>query len=153
MVFKPMQSMKKVRRIIVHHSESDFGSAKQFHDWHRAKGWAGVGYHFVIGNGSGADDGEVQVGRLPIYQGAHCLGENSDSIGICLVGSFTNRYPTDEQVKALELLLTWLCHAYKLDPNREGVITGHRDWLATSCPGSKFYELLPSIRKRVGELL
>ncbi len=153
MKFKAMRRMKRVKRIIVHHSESDFGSAKQFHDWHLAKGWAGVGYHFVIGNGNGADDGEIQIGRLALYQGAHCRGQNSDSIGICLVGSFTSRHPSEKQLAALEHLIATLCDAYKLDPNGEAVITGHRDWNETSCPGDMFYSLLPAIRTRVGDLI
>ncbi len=156
MIFKPMRRMEKARRIILHHSESDFGSAKVFHDWHRAKGWAGIGYHYVIGNGDGADDGEKQIGRLTFYQGAHCKGNNSDSIGVVLVGSFTNHYPTDAQMESLIQLLTTECFIHKIDPNgkyalAEGLnISGHRDWGSTSCPGDKFYPLIAEVRKQVG---
>ena len=150
MKFKPMQRMHRAKRIIIHHSESDFGSAKQFHDWHLARGWAGIGYHYVIGNGNGADDGEIQIGRLTIYQGAHCRDNNSDSIGVCLVGSFTSKYPSKEQMRSLIELLTMLCHVHKIDLNHGLNISGHRDWNSTDCPGNKLYKLIEGIRTEVG---
>ena len=153
LTFKPMRRMDKVRRIIVHHSSSDTGSARQFHDWHLARGWAGVGYHYVIGNGDGAGDGEIQIGRLALYQGAHCRGHNDDSIGICLVGSFVSRYPSEAQMKALIELLATLCHIYKLDPLSGLHISGHKDWNDTDCPGKKLYRLQPRVREQVADKL
>jgi hypothetical protein len=32
-------------------------------------------------------------------------------------------------------------------------ITGHRDWLATECPGDQLYPLLPEIRRAVAGLV
>ena len=159
MIFKQMKRMEKVRRIILHHSESDFGSAKQFHDWHRANGWAGIGYHYVIGNGDGADEGEKQIGRLTFWQGAHCKGNNADSVGVVLVGSFTNKYPSELQIQSLIELLATECFIHKLDPTGDyalkpgKIISAHRDWTATDCPGNKFYELIGAIRKQVGDKL
>ena len=153
MNFGNMKRMQKVRRIIIHHSSSDFGSALQFHDWHKKRGWAGIGYHYVIGNGEGAEDGEIQIGRLALYQGAHCRGENNDSLGICIIGTFNNKYPSDAQMKALVSLLATLCYVYKIDPLSEKRISGHRDWNNTDCPGNKFYRLLPDIIKQVANKL
>jgi len=155
MEFKTMRRLDKVRRIIIHHSSSDFGSAEEFHKWHRARGWSGIGYHYVIGNGEGAGDGEIQIGRLSLYQGAQCKSNNSDSIGVVLVGSFNNKYPTDEQMKSLIELLATLCFVHKIDPTGRYAlkggfkVSGHRDWNQTDCPGNKFYKLLPEIRKQI----
>ena len=156
MIFKQMKRMEKVRRIIIHHSESEFGSAKQFHDWHRSNDWAGIGYHYVICNGDGGDDGEKQIGRLTFWQGAHCRGNNSDSVGVVLVGSFMDKYPTDLQMNSLIELLATECFIHKLDPTGDyalkpgKIISAHRDWNSTDCPGDKLYSLIADVRKEVG---
>lgn len=76
--------ISEIAKIIVHCSDSD----NKFHDdisvidsWHKARGFAKVGYHFFI-----KSDGTIQKGRDLNEQGAHCKGQNSDSIGVCLHG-------------------------------------------------------------------
>lgn len=54
--------------------------------WHRQRGIASprqtlTGYHAVIRR-----DGSIQIGRDPDEIGAHALGHNDDSIGVCLIG-------------------------------------------------------------------
>ena len=48
--------------IVIHHSATPAGSAAQFDRSHRQKGWDELGYHFVIGNGTGSRDGQIEVG-------------------------------------------------------------------------------------------
>ena len=44
--------------IVIHHSASRTGNASIFDNWHReGRGWNGVGYDFVIGNGTDSSDG------------------------------------------------------------------------------------------------
>ena len=83
--------MRAITKIIVHCSDSDIKS----HDdisvidkWHRERGFAKVGYHYYI-----KKDGTVQKGRELEEIGAHCSGQNHDSIGICLGGrhNFTTK--------------------------------------------------------------
>lgn len=81
------------KRIVIHHSRSRHGNAAQLARSHQAKGLAGLGYHFVIGNGRGMADGELHVAERWLRQqpGAHVAGPeslayNRDSIGVCLVG-------------------------------------------------------------------
>jgi hypothetical protein len=80
-------------RIVIHHSRSRHGDAAQIAREHQAMGLAGLGYHFVIGNGRGMADGELHVAERWLRQqpGAHVAGPDSlaynrDSIGVCLVG-------------------------------------------------------------------
>jgi hypothetical protein len=99
---------KRLANIVVHCSDSAWGSAAEIRRWHLENGWRDIGYHFVISNGMtrpdfrvDALDGSVEVGRYLDGDnfiseneiGAHALGYNSDSIGICLIGktSFTAR--------------------------------------------------------------
>lgn len=93
--------MREIRRVIVHHSASEFGDAALIDSWHRERGFESIGYHFVILNGrrrgalkfSREDDGKLEIGRPVEVVGAHAgrVGANHDSIGVCLIGneSFT----------------------------------------------------------------
>src|SRR5262252_9271048 len=49
------------RSIVLHHSATHGGSATAFERNHRPR-LGGLAYHFVIGNGSGTADGEVETG-------------------------------------------------------------------------------------------
>ena len=63
-------------------------------------------------------------------QGAHALGENSSSIGICLEGSYNKEKLEEVQMNSLINLSASLVVKY----NMENII-GHRDCNDTLCPG------------------
>ena len=76
--------MRKINWIILHCADTEAGRDFTVFDidrWHKQRGWAAVGYHFVI-----TLDGTLQPGRVVESVGAHCLHHNADSIGICYVG-------------------------------------------------------------------
>lgn len=123
--------MRNINKVIVHHSASDYA----YHDsigviekWHKARGFKGVGYHYFI-----KKDGTIQKGRFENEKGAHCIGSNNDSIGVCLSGNFhnTNR-PSDEQFQALKTLLNDLTYKYNITKNK---IYVHNELGDTDCPG------------------
>lgn len=124
--------------IVVHHSASSIGSAAIFDRAHRDKGWDELGYHFVIGNGTGSGDGVIEVGtRWPIQKwGAHAKTPdnrfNDFGIGICLVGNFDNSQPTAKQLAALTKLTSYLMETYHISPEN---VLGHGQTKATDCPG------------------
>ena len=100
-------------RIVIHHSASDWGTARVIDGWHRERGWSGIGYHFVVLNGYlNAEDcaasrryqcltGSIEAGRpLDLDEwveanevGAHTLGYNRDSIGICMIHDTGHFHP------------------------------------------------------------
>jgi N-acetyl-anhydromuramyl-L-alanine amidase AmpD len=138
----PAQKSDRWKCIVLHHSASDAGSAARFDEWHRSKGWDELGYHFVIGNGSGSADGQVEVGPRWAGQkhGAHCKspGEyhNQHGIGICLVGNFDTHRPSPKQIQSLNKLVIFLCGVFDIDPAQimtHGAVTGE-----TRCPGKNF---------------
>jgi len=103
--------------IVIHHSATDEGNAATFDRFHKEKGWRGIGYDFVIGNGNGSPDGLVEVTFRWEEQtvGAHAGDPeyNEYGIGICLVGDFDKEYPTPKQMQALATLVNELqerCH-------------------------------------------
>lgn len=142
----PAQVEKRWTAIIVHHSATETGNAAIFDRMHREENhWDGVGYDFVIGNGSNSDDGEVEVTfrwqeQIP---GAHCGGTpnnwaNIDAVGICLVGNFDYGVPTAKQLQSLTKLIRFLQQRYKIPTDR---IYGHRNTPGahvTDCPGKIF---------------
>lgn len=139
--------VREWKYIVIHHSASDSGSAAEFDKFHRDKRhWEnGLGYHFVIGNGNGTGDGQIEIGNRWTHQinGAHAGVQeyNHFGIGICLVGNFNESYPTEAQMDSLYALVEYLqkrCHI----PS-ENVLM-HRHCKETDCPGKNFpyYKLL-----------
>ncbi len=123
-----------IKYIVIHHSATRNGNVSSFRDYHMNKlGFADVGYHFVICNGQGGQDGEIQEGRNILFAGAHAPGRNNDSVGICLVGDFTQGKPTTAQMLALYGLLKEIMQRYRIAPER---VLAHREVNQTDCPGS-----------------
>lgn len=124
-----------VDKIIVHSSATparlDKLGAKDIDRWHRQKGWNGIGYHYVIRR-----DGVIEAGRALSKVGAHTLGKNETSVGICLIGGVADDGQTPEanftpdQLGSLRSLALALMHCFPMSLP----ISGHRDHNATACP-------------------
>lgn len=132
------------RQIVIHHSATNAGCAHAFDTYHREKRkWAnGLAYHFVIGNGSGSKDGEIEVGDRWTKQihGAHTanMDVNRIAIGICLVGNFQEeQIPTQSQMNSLIRLTNYLSERYHIPKSN---IIGHNQVTqkSTACPGKNF---------------
>jgi len=107
--------MANIKRLVIHCSDSMWGDVEVIRQWHKQRGWKDIGYNAVILNGYRGShspfdpkvDGLVELGRGlnfdPILEGneigAHAMGFNSESIGVCLIGTGTY---TVSQVQALE---------------------------------------------------
>ncbi len=136
---------RKWTAVVIHHSGTKNGSLAIFDRWHK-KGnhWEGVGYDFVIGNGTNTADGQTEVTYRWKEQltGAHCGTDgnwaNKQAVGICLVGNFNKTLPTKKQMDVLAKLTRFLQERYRIPKNR---IYGHKltpGARATDCPGKKF---------------
>lgn len=135
----PVAAARPWRYIVIHHSATPNGSVGAFDRMHKQKGWDECGYHFVIGNGDGSGDGQIEVGpRWPKQKwGAHAKTPdnryNDYGIGICLVGNFDNGPPTARQQQAVARLVAYLMQTYRIAP---GDVVGHKDTgKSTACPG------------------
>lgn len=133
--------MRAITEIIVHCSATAPGwmaglpveeQAAEIDRWHKGNGWAGIGYHYVIGR-----DGNVATGRPIEQDGAHVAGRNKGTIGVCLIGgrgSSANDQPeqhyTHEQLAALHGLIEGLRLQYGEVP-----VSGHNQFAAKACPG------------------
>ena len=79
--------MRKINKIIIHCTATPENRPHDVADitrWHLARGFNTIGYHYLI-----HIDGRIEKGRPIEKQGAHCSGQNRNSIGICYVGGMT----------------------------------------------------------------
>ena len=119
-------------KIILHCSDSSFGNAALISKWHslpatpvtqngksyQGRGWSGIGYHYVILNGWLSSNsyhplfnGHIETGRAldddPFIakseRGAHVKGQNTNSVGICLIGR-SGTFTEDQLNAALKLV-------------------------------------------------
>ncbi|ASU86270.1 N-acetylmuramoyl-L-alanine amidase [Nocardiopsis gilva YIM 90087] len=173
-----------VQAITVHHSAWEIGddgaaaNVRAIYHLHAVEnGWGDIGYHLLID-----PDGTVYEGRwsgsdlMPIFRtiplpgraeavtAGHVYQFNSGNIGICMLGDFTDRMPTQKAQDSLVHTLRALCWITGVDPveeveyvnpvngkkaTQQGV-SRHRDWLPTECPGNTFAEHFDTaIRQRV----
>lgn len=143
--WKPIVSFREWESIMLHHTASPRGSVESIHEAHRRRKdgqgnyWMGIGYHFVIGNGDGMGDGEIE----PTFRwreqlhGAHSGDSqyNEHGIGIVLVGNFDQSPPSPRQLAAVKRLVEFLREEYDIPVEK---VIGHSDVKATACPGKLF---------------
>lgn len=110
---------------------------------HRAKGWEGIGYHYIVHL-----DGSIEAGRPENCVGSHIEGRNHDLLGIVYAGGLdvhgkAKDTRTPDQKDGLAHLVKSLNAKYKLksigghrdyspDKNHDGIIESY-EWLK-DCP-------------------
>lgn len=143
LTFDTLNERNMTNMIVVHHTGNptdDDLSAEEIHESHKAQGWAGIGYHYVI-----RKDGTIEAGRPVWSVGAHAYGRNRDTIGIHVCGNFEIVAPTEAQLNSLAELIGELCRRYDLQASKE-VVVAHRDLMATACCGENLYNQLDTVR-------
>jgi len=127
--------MRKITSIIVHCSDSpdsmDVG-VTEINQWHLQQGWSGIGYHYVIRR-----NGDIEKGRADAEVGAHAMGNNHDSIGVCWIG---RDQPGSAQWWELAILCADLMHAHGIAIHR---VLGHNELhrVTKTCPNINMAEL------------
>lgn len=125
---------EKVKYIIVHCSATADGKTFRAVDidrWHRAQGWDGIGYHYVVDL-----DGKVEQGRPEDKIGAHCAGVNGMSLGVCYIGGLAKdgKTPKDTRTTQQKAALLALVKRLKKKYPRARVV-GHHDFnKGKACP-------------------
>lgn len=159
-----------VTHLIVHHS----AGVNQSTNWAavvrsiwvlhvQSNGWNDIGYNFLVD-----PEGVIYEGRAggEGVIGAHFSAVNTGTMGVCLIGTYSNQPPSASSRESLRRLLSWQAGKWKLDPSGQtlhrasnltlNVISGHRDAAlspnssgATECPGNALYSYLPEFRRQV----
>lgn len=128
--------MNAPTKIITHTSASSRSTTVSDIDaWHKAR-WPGftsragyhVGYHLVI-------DwfGEVTQTREFNEEGAHCIGQNSSSIGVCFIGNGDFHEPSAAQINAWKKVFKRINTVYPHITKND--IYPHRKWANKTCHG------------------
>ena len=128
--------MRTINEIIVHCSATPEGrnvTVKDIDTWHRQRGFRCIGYHYVI-----YLDGSVHTGRPESQVGAHCLGHNSHSIGVCYIGGVAKdgKTPKDTRTDAQKESLIKLIKELKAKYPK-ATVHGHREYANKACPSFK----------------
>ena len=169
-----------VQQLFVHHTAgANFdtrpaATMRAIYWYHVARqGWCDIGYNFVIApdgrvfEGRWArsyapfelHDGETRGGRA--VAGAHVASYNSGSIGISLMGNYSQIKMPPAMRRSLAEMLAWEADRHGLPPKSEHTyrnpetgltrrlpyIAGHRDAGETACPGGYVYTSLKGIRR------
>lgn len=117
--------MREINLIVVHCSatraDRDF-TENDLEVCHRHRGFNGAGYHFYI-----RKNGDIKNTRPLEKPGAHALGYNAHSIGICYEGGLDVRYrPADTRTELQKHSLRVLIRTLLMDyPGCR--VCGHRD--------------------------
>ncbi|MFE7492753.1 N-acetylmuramoyl-L-alanine amidase [Kitasatospora sp. NPDC057541] len=170
-----------LQTLTVHHTDTPNADAdpaatvRAIYEYHAVtQDWGDIGYHFLIdeagriyeGRWSGDDGLPAHDANGNVVTAFHTSGFNSGNLGIALLGTLTGQEPTAAARHSLTLLLALLTRTHGLDPQAHvtfvnpvngvtkpvDLISGHRDWLATDCPGGTMYATLPALRAEVAAL-
>ncbi|MEV5979332.1 N-acetylmuramoyl-L-alanine amidase [Streptomyces sp. NPDC052114] len=162
-----------VKAAFVHHSASgnnyrcsQAGSVlRSIYRYHvKSSGWRDFGYNFAVDRCGNIYEGRAGGVAKPVL-GAHTLGFNTNSMGIAVLGTYSDSNPPKAAVDAVARLTAWKLGLYGANPRgttylksgggnlykkgtnvRLRVISGHRDGFATECPGSRLYKKLGKAR-------
>ncbi len=110
--------MRRIETVVIHCSASGDGRAKtreEIEREHQTRGFRTIGYHYLV-----EPDGRVIVGRPEEHVGAHVEGHNTNTIGVCMIG-------TKKFTPAAWQSLKTLCEGFKLRMPKIG-FCGHRDY-------------------------
>lgn len=151
----------KIDQVVIHHTagndnspvdpEATIRAIYHFHTVERE--WGDIGYNYIVDQHGNIYEG--RKGGLGVVA-AHAYGFNYGSVGISVLGNFMESYPADDSVDAVADIVSYVSFQTGLDleekVNIDGEqydpVVGHRDVGATSCPGDKFYELIPEITEQ-----
>lgn len=152
---------EKPEFIIVHHSagvnsSSDWPAiVRSIWDFHvNVRGWDDIGYNYLID-----PNGQIYLGRGEDILGAHFCGHNSQTLGVCMLGTYIDVLPPALALQQLKSITAWQNCKLEISPTEIMYhsssemdlfgLSGHRDGCATQCPGQKLYEQLPELRDEV----
>ncbi len=152
-------------KIIIHHTAmanaTDYSRAHAFQNSRDiqnlhmdTRGWIDSGQHFTNSRGGWLTEG--RAGSLyallhgqTMVQGAHCVGQNDQAIGIENEGTYLTEQPPSALWESLVAFCAFTCQQYGIAPTE---LYGHRDFNATECPGL-LHDRLPELRAAVAARL
>ncbi|MBO0915964.1 peptidoglycan recognition protein family protein, partial [Streptomyces laculatispora] len=164
---------KTVKAAFIHHSATGNNYAcsqapsvlRGIYRYHvKSNGWRDIGYNFAVDRCGNIYEGRAG-GVTKAVMGAHTLGFNTNTMGIAVLGTFSNSDPPAAAIDAVAELTAWKLGLFEANPKGKvnlvsagsnkykkgkvvklNVISGHRDGFATECPGARLYKKLGTTR-------
>ena len=147
--------MRKINEIILHCSATPEGKdfrAADIDRWHKKQGWKCIGYNYVIDL-----DGKVEEGRPLSMTGAHTVGHNQNSIGVCYIGGVekdnvkkAKDTRTISQKESMYALVYQLLNLYNLSIAN---VHCHNEFAAKACPSFKIDQFRAEYNKWLTDYL
>lgn len=153
----------KPTKIVVHHTatanaedtsqDHAFELCRQIQNYHMdSNGWIDTGQNFTNSRGGHLMEGRHESlaalrGGTQHVRGAHAGEQNSVALGIENEGTYTEAAVPSALWSSLVELCSYMVSQYGIEA---GEIYGHRDFMATACPGEVLYARLPELREQVG---
>jgi peptidoglycan hydrolase-like protein with peptidoglycan-binding domain len=125
---------RKVHRVFLHCSASDYphhDNIATIKEWHLARGFTNVGYHFFI-----QKDGTLEYGRDLEKTPAAQRGQNMNTLAICLHGLKVEKF-TQAQFKTLKALSKHIADHYD-----NISFHGHCEVSTKACPVFDYQKVL-----------
>jgi|GEM_PF-1937018 len=148
-----------IEQIIVHHTAGGSNApvdadavVRGIYYFHAVeKEWGDIGYNFIIDHHGRIYEG--RKGGLGVVA-AHASGNNYGSVGIAIIGDYSEDSPAQNSLKALIELIEYVSYQSDLDlsgshyfnGNNIPVVAGHRDVNPTECPGDVLYSMLSDVQ-------
>lgn len=154
----PLEYTKTVKRFIIHHTattsnlDNPAAAIRSIYYYHSVtRGWGDIGYNYLIDQ-----QGRIYEGRAGSEKvvGAHAGYANAESIGIGVLGDYSEEEVPYAVIQSLINLISSKAKKYNIQADKFSMldgelvanIIGHRDVNDTDCPGRKLYEKLPYLR-------
>jgi N-acetylmuramoyl-L-alanine amidase len=127
------KASRALTEIVIHCTATPEGrdvTAADVRAWHKAQGWSDIGYHYLV-----RLDGTVEQGRPEALIGAHVIGHNTGTLGVCYAGGVDAKFaPKDTRTPEQEDALEAVCRALIAKYPSIKKVSGHRDYAPKACP-------------------
>ena len=174
----PIEKVKQISRIVIHHTAESMDSNKSDEDMIRAiyayhtlsHEWGDIGYNYIIGQ-----RGTIYEWRAgwDYVVASHALYNNMGTVGISILGDYNKNHLNGDQVAGVERAVSMMATKYgiTLSDTKKWVIKcdtpscypfqivttksliWHQDVGRTDCPGSDAYGRIPDIITRLDRRL
>lgn len=132
-------SLGVIKTITLHHSAGTYPkthddakrAVKGIQQYHmHQRHWSDIGYHYLVSPSGDIFEGRQKLNDGTYSRGAHSGGNNSNNLGICVLGDYTTEKLTDRSKQAVSDLVDFIRQG-----NTDIPVKAHRDFKNTLCPG------------------
>ena len=147
----------RINKFVIHHTATQNGEdpinmMKAIYYYHTySLNLGDIGYNYLIDQYGNIYEGKLGGEEAKGYHAG--TNGNPESIGISLLGTFTDEVPTQAARDALTRLMAEKAAFHNINLIWQTTVFAHRDFMATACPGNSFYNILPTLSSQAQNYL